>query len=660
MIELLIAAGPLINQSLSAAIATIAASFFLYSIVKDINNRVARAFSLLMLFVLVTYTSDLGLSYVDTPEAADGWLRAQWMGIAFVPAAYVHLSHAILTMTGVPSRGRRRWLARILYVVAGGFLALVLFSDLIVRDVVMTPAPHFRPAPGFIVFVAFFISSVIVSYWFILRARRRTLMPTTHHRLTQLLVPYTAPALAVFPFLLVSGQILSAPGFFYGVLILVSTALAVMLSFMAYSVAFIGSLLPERLVKAQMLQFFMRGPVVAIVTLAVIVWVPRAGDVLGLPGEEIMPMLVVTVILLLQWLITLVRPYADRWLIYVGDQAEIRQIQELEERLLTGADFHQTLDTILTSLCDFLRVPSAFVASISADAPQLERAVGLDSEFGEHLAQAVNLTESVKNGDIPRPQDIVEQGYIFVWEHFWLIPLHTPAKNGDKPRFAGLLGVVAPVEDVSELDADQWQVMMALATRAAEVLEDRRIQSQVFASLEGMLPEMTTLERLREAERHGGMEALLIPTEDLISSEDFEQKIKDALAHYWGGPNLTDTGLMKLEVVRQKLEESDGNPQRAMRAVLQEAIENLRPEGQRSMTTTEWILYNILEMRFIQGRKVRDVAMRLAMSESDLYRKQRVAIEAVTEVVAAMERAAAVGQSTPIPADTLPNHTNGS
>ena len=61
------------------------------------------------------------------------------------------------------------------------------------------------------------------------------------------------------------------------------------------------------------------------------------------------------------------------------------------------------------------------------------------------------------------------------------------------------------------------------------------------------------------------------------------------------------------------------------------------------MTTTEWILYNILEMRFIQGRKVRDVAMRLAMSESDLYRKQRVAIETVASIIAEMERTTANG-----------------
>ena len=50
------------------------------------------------------------------------------------------------------------------------------------------------------------------------------------------------------------------------------------------------------------------------------------------------------------------------------------------------------------------------------------------------------------------------------------------------------------------------------------------------------------------------------------------------------------------------------------------------------------MLYNILEMKFLEGRKVRDVAMRLAMSEADLYRKQRIAIEEVTKAIAEMER----------------------
>jgi hypothetical protein len=76
-----------------------------------------------------------------------------------------------------------------------------------------------------------------------------------------------------------------------------------------------------------------------------------------------------------------------------------------------------------------------------------------------------------------------------------------------------------------------------------------------------------------------------------------------------------------------------------LRAILAEAIEQQKPDGQRSLTTTEWILYNILDLKFVQGRRVRDVARRLAMSESDLYRKQRVAIENVARSIAAMERA---------------------
>ena len=92
--------------------------------------------------------------------------------------------------------------------------------------------------------------------------------------------------------------------------------------------------------------------------------------------------------------------------------------------------------------------------------------------------------------------------------------------------------------------------------------------------------------------------------------------------------------------------------------MLAQAIENLKPEGERSMTTTEWILYNILEMRFLQGRKVRDVALRLAMSESDLYRKQRFAIEEVARQIGEMERGSA-GNGKQVAASTIANGVGG-
>ena len=83
---------------------------------------------------------------------------------------------------------------------------------------------------------------------------------------------------------------------------------------------------------------------------------------------------------------------------------------------------------------------------------------------------------------------------------------------------------------------------------------------------------------------------------------------------------------------------------------LKQAIEHMRPDGQRKMTAPEWVLYNILELKFLQGRRVREIALRLAMSESDLYRKQRVAIEEVARVLADMEREE-LSSGRPLPAD---------
>ena len=74
----------------------------------------------------------------------------------------------------------------------------------------------------------------------------------------------------------------------------------------------------------------------------------------------------------------------------------------------------------------------------------------------------------------------------------------------------------------------------------------------------------------------------------------------------------------------------------ALRAIIKEAIEKIRPEGERKFTS-DWLLYNILDLKFLQGKKVREVAHRLAVSEADLYRKQKVALESVAQVIAEME-----------------------
>ena len=134
---------------------------------------------------------------------------------------------------------------------------------------------------------------------------------------------------------------------------------------------------------------------------------------------------------------------------------------------------------------------------------------------------------------------------------------------------------------------------------------------------------------------------------DVVEAPDFRQWVRDALNHYWGGPKLTTSPLLALNVVARAVGEHEGNVARGLRAVLEQAIERQRPDGKQQMTAPEWILYNILDLKFLQGRRVREIARRLAMSESDLYRKQRVAIEAVARALAEMEREELVnGQET--------------
>lgn len=142
---------------------------------------------------------------------------------------------------------------------------------------------------------------------------------------------------------------------------------------------------------------------------------------------------------------------------------------------------------------------------------------------------------------------------------------------------------------------------------------------------------------MRAATRYDGTQILTLPDTELdITHNDLSKWVKDALNHYWGGPKLTKSPLVKLNVVQQAIDDHDGVSTNALRYILKQGIDRIRPEGDRRFTG-EWILYNILDMKFMEGRKVRDIALRLAMSEADLYRKQRVAIEAVANAIVEME-----------------------
>jgi len=228
--------------------------------------------------------------------------------------------------------------------------------------------------------------------------------------------------------------------------------------------------------------------------------------------------------------------------------------------------------------------------------------------------------------------DLEEDGEdLYLWGDYWLITLFDPHQKG---QLVGILGVLRHLDD--ELDEDQQDALARLARRAALALADRQRQQQIFTTLQALAPQIDLIQRMRAASRYDGtgiLSTLEVPNEE----DDLSKYVKEALTHYWGGPWLTDSPLLRLQVVQQALGEHEDNPSNALRAVLRNAIDQVRPEGERRYTS-EWILYNILMMKYMEGHKMREIAQRLAMSEADLYRKQRVGINAVAGAIREMEQ----------------------
>ena len=224
----------------------------------------------------------------------------------------------------------------------------------------------------------------------------------------------------------------------------------------------------------------------------------------------------------------------------------------------------------------------------------------------------------------------IEQSTMFSWDGFILIPLKT--NNGSQSRLIGIVGLEH--DKTKMLDADDQQVLFALCERISQALENRELQTEIYNAVRELNPQVEQFQILSAESRFANADELA--DQRIEMSSELATQVKDALTHFWGGPKLSENPLTQLEIVRQASENDGQNPANALRGILKTAIERVKPAGERKFTG-EWVLYNILEMKFIQGKKVREVAMRLAVSEADLYRKQRVAIEAVAKEMMEME-----------------------
>ncbi len=623
----------LVNETLAAAIVVVAASILLYNLTRNRHDRIARTSAVVLGCVTAGYLCDTFLSLGPGLGTYMSVLRLQWVGIAFLPAGMFHLSDALLATTGLPSRGRRRRVIRILYLISAAFLLLAAFTNTLIQPEQVAPAyfesgiyVSLRAGVVFPVYILFFLIATGVAFYNVQRARARCLTRDTRRRMGYLQIAMLTPAFGVFPFsvLLGPGQEYTLLGLF--LVNLTNVVVIFMLLFLAYPLSFFGSRIPDRVVKTELLRFVLRGPATGLLALVTIIFTNSASRIFGLPGQTFMPFAVVAVVLFWQWSVALALPYLERRLVYSGEEADqLEKLGTLSERLLTRGDLLQLLEAILASTCDYLRVSSAFVASLK-DA-EMVASVGSIRPTAALLQdeRAALLQTFSTAGDTLQ----IEQ-----WHTYWVIPLY--GRHSDAAPL-GFMGVQARSGEL-DLTQDELEMLTTFAHRGAQALDDIALQGEIFAALEGLLPQINiTRQSAAALEYRPRREVDATPTQD-VDTEQFREQVRAALKHLWGGPGLTDSQLLDLHVVREALPENDDTPAKALRAVLVKAIEKQKPEGERKMLSPEWTLYNILDLRYVQKVKVSDVAQRLALSEPDLYRKQRNAANAVADTLLGMEQ----------------------
>lgn len=614
------------NQILTAGISITAFSLFIYTLSFNLRDRVSRSFALILVCIVIISSSEAIESTVQTTEMVGLFLRMQFIGLVFLPATYFHLSDGLLVTAGRPSRGRRAISVRLFYFASAVFLVLLAAGRLLgPLQPNSIPAAYFERTFFTNLFTLYYIAVVILAEINFGRAYLRMMTTAGRRRMLYLLAGATMIALGSFPYLLYgSGFASQFQLAFWSFATLTNLVVGGLLVVMAYSVAFFGISWPDRVVKSRLMKWILRGPVIASFALATLTLVRRGGEFFGVTYNVLAPVTMVATVVILEHLVTLLGPYFERAFFFGNDKAELGLFQNFEERFLTQGDMNQFLEAILAAVQDLLQAKDALIAvvengsvteMVNSGQPFLEGDV-----LAEHLAELERST-----------------GTYFTVTNAVIIPLRTqftPSVEEGLPS-GTLLGVLGVHQlQFDGLNEEQLEGLEILKTRAALALEDRSLQRNIIQIIQQIEPQVQMIQSIRATSQFDNTRLLM---ENLAGDEDIVEIVRDALNHYWGGPKLTTSPLTKLRVI-QKLaqEEFEGNIPNALRSILKKAVEQIRPEGERRFTT-DWVLYNILELKFFEGRKVREVANRLAMSEADLYRKQRVAVEAVAKAILEME-----------------------
>lgn len=612
----------IVNRLVTNITLVVTFSLWAYLIIRSRGIAVARALMVLLFGVVTTVTADVLIRQARDSLILEIILRGSWLGIMLVPAGMLDMALALAAQLRVLPK--RLWVIVANYVVVAVVAIIAVATDwLISMPLRSVLVPTLTPQPLFAIVAVYAFALVTVAWIILWRVRAAALTPSLRRRLGYMIAGWYGAVLLSFPVLsLLPSAYMLPEQVGLGLATLAAPIAAIFMLVTVYSATFVGSSQPDRIIKHDFLRWWLYGPFVGVSIVLFLQTVPVFARISRLPEETWAVFGIMTMTVIMPIIVSLIRPYLDV-LVYAGDEEEMASLRSLPRNTFTQNDLRRLLENSLTVMCGAVRSESAFVAA--------------PDEFGGY---AVKMSVGPRRRLRKLFEQLPLEGLFYELErHDHAQPMYVheytlfQLKDPDQ-RVVGVLGIQ---QHTTGLTDEVQQLIHTLTNQIEHALVMVLMQQRLLDTLRTMGPEMSTLRQLSSRIEQATPEALQSLEDDVALMPEFTHLVRDALNHYWGGPKLSDSPLLGLKSVKNIIEAQGGSSTKALQSVLRQAIDNLRPDDSLPSTANEWMLYNILELRFLQGRKIRDTAHRLALSESDLYRKQRVAIDEVARQLSLME-----------------------
>ena len=612
-----------LSEVLAAAVAMTAFSVFLFSLqFLRRRQKLAAAAVPLLLCVTLIYSADA----LETMAVGHGakllWQQIHWTGFVLLPSAGLIFAVILLELTGREIRHSPAIIIADL-LLSLGFVVLLwagkLFSGIRIITQIGTTMIHSELTFLFWIFFALNLFGII---WMLGCAYTRTRTQASRRRMIYLVVGLMGIIIGSFPLLLFgSGLLISQyPLLFWTLSVIGNALVTVMVILVGYSASNFSVPWSDRFTRLRMIEWMLRGPVTASLTLWVVTMINRAGDVLGLDIAGANTLATVVSIIFLEYLVSVAMPRIEKSSLIGLGREDYAIYSEFQGMMVFKPELETYLEALTCALCDRFQARDGFFAA-SDETGAFDPVVRTGESSWTDLQGLLQILPAyfAEHGDEPYTDGI---GTVF------------PVFNRDEgiDTFLGVIGFA----DVSpeRLSDGYREVLSDAVEKARTVLWQRRYLTAAYTVLR------TKTEPAGAAGfRHGSVlnRNELLGSSGTAELDQVSVWVKDALTHFWGGPRLSENPLLGWKIVRKTAEETNDSDINALRTVLKNALEVMKPEGERTYSG-EWTFYNLIDLKFFEKQKVKDVARRLSMSEPDFYRKQKVAVEELAKVILRMEK----------------------